>query len=53
MEVVEDDILGGRCCKGCGSENEVRELVVKGMVIALCKECRKELYDILFEVIWN
>lgn len=42
-----------RGCNACNSNNEVKELVVGGMVTALCKECRKKLYDILFEDVWN
>lgn len=40
-----------RSCNSCNANNEVKELVVGGMVIALCKECRKKLYNILLEEI--
>ena len=40
-------------CNGCISTYEVKELVVNGIVVALCRECRKELYDILVKDMWG
>jgi len=36
-----------RCCNECHSQENVKEIKVGGMVIALCNDCREKLLEIL------
>lgn len=53
IEVRTVEIWNIRNCNICNSLEDVKELNMGGVIVAMCKKCRKETYDVLYEEIWN
>lgn len=49
MKLEPSEIWKDRFCNECNSQDDVRELYLGGMVIALCEDCRKKLIVLLEE----
>ena len=49
IKLEQSTLYTKRCCNICTSDKDVKELRLGNNIIALCKECRKKLIEVLRE----